>query len=456
METKDNGSKQGSFKRVLTLKDLLIYGFAVITPIAVFTMVGTVATMTHGMLTLVYFFTTAIMSVTGISYGRMVAAFPVSGSAYVYTTKAMNPYIGFMVGWALVMGYIVLPMTTGVLASMYMHAYFPAIPKAVFLIVFIFILSLINILGVQLLARANMVIVAIQAAFVIAFFVFIGKYIANSAGAISVWSPVAIYNAPEMQSIGWMTIFTAISIVAMVFLGFDGITTVAEETIKPEKNVGIAVVLICIICGLLFAAGAYFIQICWPTGWMEFESGDTAAAEIVQRIAGSVMSYLFLGAWTVGCCGCCLSSQAAGARIMYSLGRDRIFPQKIFGRLHPRFNTPTGGIIVIGIACMAGVFLDLTSASSLVNFSAFFAFILVNVSVISYYFVRKKERRGLKNIVLNLILPGIGAVFCLIVWCSLDRRILVIGLIWMAIGFIFLIYKTKGFKTPPAKLRIDE
>ena len=452
----NEGLGQGSFKRVLTLKDLLIYGGAVITPIAVFTMVGTVATMTHGMLTLVYFLTTAIMAVTGISYGRMVAAFPVSGSAYVYTTKAINPYIGFMVGWALVMGYIVLPMVTGLLASMYMNAYFPMIPKAAFLVTFVLILSTINILGVKLLARANMILVGIQVAFVLAFFVFIGKYIAASNGAIPVWQPEAIYNGTQMQQIGWVTIFMAVSVVAMVFLGFDGITTVAEETIRPEKNIGIAVVVICMICGVLFSAGAYFMQVCWPTGWMEFQSGDTAASEIVMRIAGPVMSYLFLAAWTVGCCGCCLASQAAGARIMYSLGCDGIFPKKIFGKLHPKFKTPAGGITVIGIACLAGIFLDLTSASSLVNFSAFFAFTLVNVSVIFYYFIRRRQRRGFKHIVLNLLLPGIGAIFCMIVWCSLNRAVMAVGLVWMALGLIYLTIKTKGFKTPPAELRLDE
>jgi amino acid transporter len=140
---------------------------------------------------------------------------------------------------------------------------------------------------------------------------------------------------------------------------------------------------------------------------------------------------------------------------MYAMGRDGVLPKKIFGVLNSRFNTPVTAIIITGIIALLALKLDVTTSTSFINFGAFSAFTFVNLSVIVQYFIKDKKRSA-KETVLFLIFPLLGALADFYLLIHLDKAALILGCSWAVIGFIYLIYLTKGFKVAPPDMSIDE
>lgn len=446
-----------SLKRVLPLSSLVFFGLAYLAPTAVFTMYGIVTEMTHGMMPLSMIFATAAMLFTAISYQKMSNVMPIAGSAYSYVARSMHSNVGFLTGWALLMDYILLPVIVYLLAALYLGVYFPMVPSWVFIVMMAGGTTLINSLGVKLTARTNNLMISIQFIFMIAFAFFVIKFVVTGDAAMSLFDLTAIYNSAEFNSpdVGISTILGGTAILAFCFLGFDAVTTVAEEAINPEKNIGKAIILTCLIGGGIFFIISYLLQISWPTGWMFFLNPDTASVEVIELVAGSVMAYIFTGVYVVSCISGSLAQQAAGARLLFGMGRDGVLPKKIFGYIHPKYQTPVIDIALIGFLGIIAIFVDLFSLASVINFGALSAFMMVNLSVIFYYFIRGKKRKGLKNIINYLILPAIGFLICGLVWFSLDGSALTLGGVWFGIGFIYLLYLTKMFKKPAAELKFD-
>lgn len=414
------GYKQ-ELKRTLGFKSLIIFGLAYIAPTAVMSYYGLVTEMTHGMLTIGFIIATAAMSFTAFSYAKMSAVFPIAGSAYSYSQRTINPFVGFMTGWVILLDYILLPITSYILLGLYCNVLIPTIPTWAFVLIFGVILTIINYCGVDIMAKVNNVLIVIICIFMIALFLFMLKYIATGNGEATFFSPTAIINPAELEEIGWGTIFTGASILILCFLGVDAITTLAEEAINPEKNIGKAIITITLGIGIYFIIYAYVMQLSWPTGWFEFETPDTASTELVERVAGSTVAYIFTAIY-----------------------------------VHPRFKTPSRNVIFTSIlSVVVAISIDLLSISSVVNFGALLGFTVVNVSVIAHYFVREKRRSG-RDIIRYLIAPAIGAGICLAIWCSLDYTALILGGCWTLVGFVYLIIMTKGFKQLPKEMTFDE
>lgn len=449
------GYKQ-ELKRTLGFKSLIIFGLAYIAPTAVMSYYGLVTEMTHGMLTIGFIIATAAMSFTAFSYAKMSAVFPIAGSAYSYSQRTINPFVGFMTGWVILLDYILLPITSYILLGLYCNVLIPTIPTWAFVLIFGVILTIINYCGVDIMAKVNNVLIVIICIFMVALFLFMLKYIATGNGEATFFSPTAIINPAELEEIGWGTIFTGASILILCFLGVDAITTLAEEAINPEKNIGKAIITITLGIGIYFIIYAYVMQLSWPTGWFEFETPDTASTELVERVAGSTVAYIFTAIYVLSCVAGVLSIQTSGTRILYGMGRDGIFPKKFFGYVHPRFKTPSRNVIFTSIlSVVVAISIDLLSISSVVNFGALLGFTVVNISVIAHYFVREKRRSG-RDIIRYLIVPIIGAGICLAIWCSLDSTALILGGCWTLVGFVYLIIMTKGFKQLPKEMTFDE
>src|SRR3954453_13160698 len=139
------GADQVRFKRVLRLPALVFFGLAYMVPLTVWTTYGVVTTSTEGHLPLAYVITTLAMGLTAYSYGRMVIAQPTAGSAYTYASKAFGRPLGFMVGWALLLDYVFLPMINYLVIGLYMTDYFPSIPQEVWIIVAVVLVTGLNI-----------------------------------------------------------------------------------------------------------------------------------------------------------------------------------------------------------------------------------------------------------------------------------------------------------------------
>ena len=446
-----------SLKRVMPLGSLVLFGLAYMAPGTIFGTYGIITEMTHGMLALTYIVATIAMFLTALSYNQMVKAYPLAGSVYSYVQRSINPHIGFMSGWAILMDYLLIPMLNYLIIALYMRPVFPDVPGWAWIVGAIVVVTVVNLLGIQVTAWANNVLVLVQFVFVIACVIFAIRWVLIGNGAAMLFDWSAIYNAVEFENNGMSfgLILTGASILALSFLGFDAVTTIAEEAIEPEKNVGKAILIICLGAGIYFTVVAFFFQQAWPTGWMEYEDPEIGSYELVYRIGGAFMGYLFVAVTIVGCTASAIASQSSAARILFGMGRDGVLPKKFFGHVNQRFKTPSYNILLIGAIALIAIVLSLEVAVSLVNFGALAGFIMVNLSVIFHYFIRGKKRSG-KSILLHLILPILGAVVCFTIWLSLASDAKILGFIWLAVGVVYLAATTNFFRKLPAEMKLEE
>ncbi|MET3936531.1 APC family permease [Arthrobacter sp. OAP107] len=175
------------------------------------------------------------------------------------------------------------------------------------------------------------------------------------------------------------------------YLGFDAVSTFAEEAKNPRRSIPRAIMLTTVLAGLIFLGLAYISRLLLPVG--TFTNTDSPAIEVVGAAGGNLLVALFTAAYIAGSLGSALTSQASVSRIIYSMGRGRVLPA-VFGRLHPRLGTPVVPIIVTSGVSLLALVLDLTTVSSLISFGALVAFSVVNPSVIKHYFIDQEEARN--------------------------------------------------------------
>ncbi len=441
---------QASLQRTLTLMPVVLFGLAYMAPMTVFTTYGVATQISQGMLPLAYLLALAAMMFTAYSYSQMVKAYPVAGSAYTYTQKSMNPQVGFLVGWAVLMDYLFLPMINFLVAGIYLSAAFPSVPQGIWVCLFIVVMTLINILGIRLTTNINTLLIVFQAMVIIVFMALSIKGIMNGIGTGTL---VAI-NPFVNPDVPLSSVIAGSSILCLSFLGFDAVTTLSEETINSQKTIPKAILLVTLIGGALFIIVSYVAHMVYPD-YASFQNADSAASEIAEFVGGILFGSVFIAGMITACFASGLSAHASVSRLLYAMGRDRVISHTLFGYIHPKFKTPVFNIVLVGIFAVSGLFVDLVTATSFINFGALVAFTFVNLSVISHYFIRNQRRSG-PDIIRFLLVPLIGACFTLWLWTNLDSHSFTLGCIWIAIGVIYLAYLTKLFTRRPPELSFDE
>lgn len=434
--------------RTLKLPSLVIFGLAYLTPLIVLGTFGVIASSTGGASASAYLIALVAMLFTANSYGRMAKAYPVAGSAYTYVSKTIDGRVGFLVGWATMLDYLFLPMVIWLIGGSYLQAQFPAVPMAVWILAFILLTTLLNVVGIQVADKVNLVLMAFQI-LVIAIFVALSLAdVARAAGA-----PGLVDSTPFTGvDVGFTAIAGGAAIAAYSFLGFDAVTTLTEETVDPQRTMPRAIMLIALIGGGIFIVVSYAVQLVHPGG--VFENSDAAASEIALRIGGNFFGAIFLAALVIAQFTSGIAAQAAGSRLLYAMGRDGVLPKKIFGALNARFQTPVLSLIAIAIVGLIAIFMDVATSTSFINFGAFIAFIMVNVSVIVYFAKRRREGERL-NPILYLVAPIIGVIVIATLLVQLDIHAITLGSIWIAVGIIILAISTRGFRKQPADLGVD-
>ncbi|MBC9935703.1 MULTISPECIES: APC family permease [unclassified Leucobacter] len=445
---------KSGLKRVLSLKHLVAFGFAYLAPTVVFNYYGVATSLTGGMMALAYLITMGVMFFTAYAYAQMVRAFPVSGSAYSYVRRAVNPWIGFGTGWVLLLDYLLLPMICFLLFGIYMNEYVPAVPTVIWVVLAAAFGVTINILGARISGRINIVLVSLQAVFCIVLIGLIVGFVASGGGSTSLIVPEAIVDVVRLDggSLLW-----ASSILAVSFLGFDAVTTLAEETEEPAKTVPRAIMIVCFGAGIAFAIIAYFLQIAWPTAYRDLADPDTGIFELLPMIGGESLSLTFFVTDQLASILAGTAAIAAVSRVLYSMGRDAILPQRFFGQVSQRFGTPVNNILLTGALSLTAVFYadNLLGAASLTSFGAITGFILVNYAVISHYVIRE-GRRSRADLCKFLVLPAIGILVNLVLWWNIDLQAKVLGGIWLFVGVIYLGVISRGFRTLPGEMRFDD
>ncbi|MBD9614018.1 APC family permease [Pseudomonas sp. PDM02] len=435
-------------QRTLSLGSVVLFGIAYMTPIIVLGTFGILAQSTAGMVPAAYLAALVAMFFTAMSYGRMASAFPVAGSAYSYVRKAISPKLGFIAGWAVLLDYLFLPMAIWLIGAAYLNSAFPAVPQWIWVLAFIGITSAINIVGLKLANGINALLMLVQFLVLIAFVALCVHYVGGDAST-PLWSVKPFFNGDMQMPL----IMSGAAIACYSFLGFDAVSTLTEETRDPRRTIPRAIMLITLIGGLIFVGVSYFVQIAHPS--FQFDSVDSAAYEIARNIGGDLFVSIFLIGLIVGQFASGLSAQASGSRLLYAMGRDGVLPKSFFGTLHERFGTPINSILLCAVVALLALKLDVTTSTSFINFGAFLAFSLVNLSVIFHYWIGG-EKKGLRELVLFLIFPFIGLAADLWLMVSLDHLAIYLGLCWLAIGVVYLAVLTGGFRRQPPEMDFQE
>jgi amino acid transporter len=446
-------------RRTLTLWDLIFYGIVLIQPIAPVPLYGVAQKLSDGHFVTIILIALFAMLITAVSYGRMGALYPTAGSAYTYVGKGLNPHLGFLAGWAMILDYLLQPLINTVWISTALHArYVPQVPFVVWALLIAGIMTVLNLIGVKASATANKVLLGIMSVVVVAFIVLALKFLYGGQGWAGLFSLQPIYDPKTFDS---HKILTATSFAALTYIGFDGVTTLAEDVENPKRNVLLAVVLTCIFAGVCSGVEAYLGARVWPD-WQSFPNLETAFMDICSRVGGKLLFNSMGFILIVAAFGSGLTGTLGAARLLFGMGRDNVLPKKFFGKLKPGTSTPTNNILLIGALAVVGAVLlnyigsAYEHAGELLNFGAFLAFMGVNFACFWQFSVISKKTGEKRKLLRDAILPLLGFAFCALIWFNLNVIAKTVGGIWFAIGILYVGYKTNWFRSKPVMIDFSD
>ncbi|HEY1967421.1 MAG TPA: APC family permease [Pseudonocardia sp.] len=436
---------QPTLDRSLGLRSIVLFGLAYMAPMIVLGTFGQIASETKGATPSAYLLALVAMLFTAYSYGRMAATYPVAGSAYTYVRRTIDDRVGFLIGWATLLDYFFLPMVIWLLGATYLQQGFPSVPLWLWVVGFIVLTTVLNIVGIRVADKANFVLMTFQLLVVVAFVVLSLRHVFQASGAGGWFSPAPFVN--PATSLG--AIAGGAGIAAYSFLGFDAVTTLTEETIEPRRTMPRAILLVALLGGAIFFVVTYATQLVHPG--FAFANEDSAAFEIAKTIGADLFAAIFLAGFVVTQFASGIAAQASVSRLLYAMGRDHVLPAKVFAYLQPRFRTPAVGILICGVAGLIGLALNVDTAVSLINFGAFLAFTSVNLCVIALYLRRRRSGQPL-GVFSHVVIPLIGALIDFALLLNLQGRAKLIGLCWLTLGLIYLLVLTRGFRRPPPEI----
>jgi amino acid transporter len=429
--------------RALTTKDLVIYGLIFMVPIAPYSVFGFVYNDAKGMVPLAYLVGLVGMFFTALSYAAMSRAFPLAGSVYTYAHRGLHEIAGFFSGWLILLDYILVPSLLYLFSAVALRPILPNVPAWVWLAAFVSFNAAVNFVGIQFTARVNRYMLIMELA-VLALFVVLGLVALYGGGGAGRLTLKPIYDAHVFSL---ATVAGATSIAVLSFLGFDGISTLSEENRAGKDAVGRATVLSLILVGALFMLQTWIATDL--SADMHFSSPETAFYEITERAGGAWLRLVTIIAVVLATAiANAMAAQAAVARILFAMARDGKLPA-ILAKVHPRFKTPyVSTLAVAAVSLLVGLSFanrvdDLTL---IVNFGALTGFVLLHLSVINHYFIRRRSGDWLRH----LIFPVIGMLIIVFVLYEMDRAAKVLGLAWIAIGIFYYVVLTVWIKKPVA------
>lgn len=448
--TKQYLEDRGTLKRSLGVVAIVALGLGYMTPTVVFDTFGIVSRISDGVVPLAYVFALVVMIFTAISYGKMVQVFPDAGSAYSYTRKTMGEYPGFFVGWAALLDYLLLPMVNALIIRIYMEHLFPSIPSWIWVIIYVIAVTGINIYSMKSTSSLNMILVGFTLLLMTAFLIIGGVQLYNGMGTGTIFTLDPLWHA----NVEIVSVFTAATVVAFSFIGFDAITMYTEEA-KDSKTVPRAIVLTVLIGGLIFFVGGYFAQALFPNVG-GFDVVDDTLPEIALYVGGTAFELIFMAGAFAATVASGLASHASVSRLLYVMGRNRMLPRKTFGYVHPKYQTPAFTVLLTGVVSLGAIGPDLELIASVINFGALIAFTFVNLSVIAYFVIKKKRYKTGSDFFKYLIMPSIGALATGILWYHLSADAFIGGTVWLVVGFIYVLFSTKFFKQKLGDFDFDE
>ncbi len=402
-----------------------------------------------------------VCAFTALCYAELASMIPVAGSAYTYTYATMGEIIAWIIGWDLILEYAVSNMAVSVGFAAHLvdlfdwfgwhpdpqwisPAYLPSgmsnltgatvynpgwhfgfnVPA--FLIVVL--LTVVLVRGIRESAKTNNVMVILKIAAILAF-IFVGIRFINPGN----YTPYA----PQ----GWSGILTGGSIIFFTYIGFDSVSTAAEEAKNPRRDLPIGIIATLVVCTILYIAVA--VVLTGMTPWQSLEGDPAPVVNTLKKVglatnSGTVhwvrLAVLF-GAM-MGMISSLLVFQLGQARVWFAMSRDGLLP-RFFGRVHPKFRTPAVATWIAGfvVGIPAGI-LDIGTLADLSNIGTLFAFVLVSAGVIILRFREPARHRGFRAPG-GLTAPILSVIFCFLLMAGLPILTWVRFFVWLALGLVF-------------------
>ncbi|MBJ7555508.1 APC family permease [Marinomonas spartinae] len=422
-------------KKTLGLGSLILFGLAYMAPMIVFGTYGVIYKQSGGQVASSYVVAMIAMLFTAIGYAVMAKKIPESGSSYGYVSKTFGTKFGFLIGWVILLDYLFLPMVIWLIGGVYLEAYAPSIPGWFWLVAFIVLTTGLNIVGFGVAKKVNLVLMILQLAVIIAFCALAMMMVSDPSHA----AVVTTTTAPTHPHVS--LVFVGAAIACYSFLGFDAVSTMAEETENPVKNVPKAIIWVTVIGGVIFAAASFIMSTAFPD--ISIFNSDSAAADMAKQVGGIVFSSIFVATLVIAQFTSGLSAQAGASRLIYAMGRDGVLPNSWFGGLHERFKTPYVSILLVGVVGFLALKLSVTTSTSFINFGAFLAFMFVNLCAVVSYFRMPQSEKSVGTFLTHVAAPVLGILCILKLLVSLDEDAITLGLCWLTLGVCIMLFLLK-------------
>lgn len=436
-------------RRALGLWNLIIIGMVIVQPTAPMGIYGVISNKAHGHVVTTILLAMVAMLFTAIGYGRMARVYPSAGSAYTYVGQEIHPALGYVVGWSMVMDYLLNPLICAAFCAKTAMVMVPGLSFYVWILIFAGFFTWANLRGIKTSARLNEVLCAGMALVVVLF-------LASVARAVwGVHHDPGFFTHPfyDPATFHSSSIFAGTSVAVLTYIGFDAVSTLSEEAENPRRNILLATVLLCVLAGLLSALEVYAAQLIW--GSKPFPEGqvETAFALVSRRVGGVFLFETINIALMVANLGSGMGAQLAAGRLLYGMGRGNALPKSFFAAIEPRRHIPRNNIVLVGALALAGAgILEFFSSrlgggayeigAQALNFGALMAFMGVNAASFMYSWHRERTRNPF-----NLAAPVLGFVICGFLWINLSRPAFVVGTIWLAAGVTYGAVRTRGFRS---------
>lgn len=449
----EHGGK--SLRRSLSAWDLTLLGIGAIIGTGIFVLTGTAAANQAGpAITLSYLAAGLACAFAALCYAEFASMIPIAGSAYTYAYATLGELVAWMIGWDLILEYAVGSLTVAIGWSGYMQRLMAGfgivLPQALGApppvgiinlpaVIIVLLIMILLIIGVRESARFNAAMVAIKLVAVLFFLAAGITYVEPSN-----WTPFTPY--------GWPGIMAAAAVVFFAYIGFDAVSTTAEEAKNPQRDLPIGIIASLVICTVLYLAVGMVLSGIVPV--IQFRSVESALpgvpmvdqAESVKFLNAPVayaLAFINQG-WAAG-----LVSAGAVAgitsvllvmlmsqpRIFFSMSRDRLLPQGV-SRVHPRFGTPYITTIITCVLVSAfAAFTNIQAAGEMTSIGTLFAFVVVCAAVLVLRVQRPEAKRPFR-VPLGPVFPVLGILSCAYLMLSLPIITWIRFLGWLDLGMI--------------------
>lgn len=454
-------------KKTLTAKGLVALGVGAIIGAGLFSITGMAAASNAGPAITISFLVAAVGCIfAGLCYAEFSSMIPVAGSAYTYSFATMGEFIAWIIGWDLVLEYAVGAATVSISWSRYLekflHGYGIHLPEEYMMspfeggiinipaVLIVVLMSLILIRGTKESSFVNGLIVALKVSVVLIFIAVGWQYIRPEN-----YTPYIPANTGNFGEFGFSGIIRAAAIVFFAYIGFDAVSTAAQEAKNPRRDMPIGILLSLGICTLLYILFAHVM-----TGVVNYtafigKDGIAPVAVAVEAMGpvGSdgviVPEYPWLNnaillAILAGYASVILVMLMGQSRVFFSMSRDGLMP-KVFSDVHPKFRTPAkNNLMFMLLVSLFAAFVPARVVGEMTSIGTLFAFILVCVGVLIMRNKMPDAPRAFRTPLVPLVpLLGIGVCLFMMVFLPLDTWIRLI--VWMMIGFdLYLYYGMKN------------